>query len=64
MDESKFANYYDYQTYVNSIQPHQVLAINRGENLKVGVWLVWLVYFIKLKKKNEGARIYGTELLV
>lgn len=35
VDESKFENYFNFQANVNTIQPHQVLAINRGESLKV-----------------------------
>lgn len=35
VNESKFENYCDFQAYVNSIHSHQVLAINRGESLKV-----------------------------
>ncbi|KAF5303492.1 hypothetical protein FQA39_LY09955 [Lamprigera yunnana] len=34
-DESKFSNYFDYTTTSNQIKPHQILAINRGESLKI-----------------------------
>ncbi|XP_072027539.1 S1 RNA-binding domain-containing protein 1-like [Amphiura filiformis] len=34
-DTAKFANYSAYRISLNSIRPHQVLAINRGENLKI-----------------------------
>ncbi|XP_018326633.1 S1 RNA-binding domain-containing protein 1 isoform X2 [Agrilus planipennis] len=33
-DEKKYELYYDFQTSSNSIKPHQVLAINRGESQK------------------------------
>lgn len=35
VDASKFQSYFDFQLYINQLQSHQVLAINRGENLKV-----------------------------
>lgn len=31
----KFELYFDFTTQVNYIKPHQILAINRAENLKV-----------------------------
>lgn len=34
-DPRKFEIYFKFQAYFNSIQSHQTLAINRGENLKV-----------------------------
>lgn len=34
-DPRKFEIYFKFQAYFNSIQSHQILAINRGENLKV-----------------------------
>ncbi|XP_063921739.1 S1 RNA-binding domain-containing protein 1 [Zophobas morio] len=34
-NEFKFENYLDFEISVKYIKPHQVLAINRGENLKV-----------------------------
>lgn len=34
-DPSKFENYFQYQVYTDNIHAHQVLAINRAENLKV-----------------------------
>ena len=36
VDASKFEIYYDFRSYANNIQPHQILALNRGESLKVG----------------------------
>lgn len=33
-DPQKYAIYFNFNTYVNHIQPHQTLAINRAENLK------------------------------
>ncbi|XP_021923205.1 S1 RNA-binding domain-containing protein 1 isoform X2 [Zootermopsis nevadensis] len=33
--ESKFENYFKFSAPVKSVKPYQVLAINRGENLKV-----------------------------
>ncbi|KAJ8967501.1 hypothetical protein NQ314_002816 [Rhamnusium bicolor] len=35
IDESKFENYFDYKIPVKYIKPHQILAINRGENQKI-----------------------------
>ena len=35
VDPMKFENYHDFQNPIKYIKPHQVLAINRGENLKV-----------------------------
>lgn len=32
---SKFENYFNFKCYVKSIKPHQTLAINRGESLKI-----------------------------
>ncbi|GLV40385.1 uncharacterized protein CBL_04185 [Carabus blaptoides fortunei] len=32
---SKFEHYFNFHISVNNIRPHQVLAINRGENLKI-----------------------------
>lgn len=34
-DASKFETYYDFHTTIDSIKPHQTLAINRGESQKV-----------------------------
>lgn len=33
----KFENYFDYSNSTKNLRPHQVLAINRGENLKVSL---------------------------
>uniref|UniRef100_A0A336MME1 CSON003644 protein n=1 Tax=Culicoides sonorensis TaxID=179676 RepID=A0A336MME1_CULSO len=33
--EHKFENYFDFKQSVSYLKPHQVLAINRGENLKI-----------------------------
>ncbi|KAJ8967306.1 hypothetical protein NQ317_013775 [Molorchus minor] len=35
IDESKFENYFDYKIPVKYVKPHQILAINRGENNKI-----------------------------
>lgn len=35
VDASKFETYFDFKTSVQWAKPHQILAINRGENLKV-----------------------------
>ncbi|KAG5880075.1 hypothetical protein JTB14_034706 [Gonioctena quinquepunctata] len=35
VDESKYENYFDFKGSVRNMKPHQVLAINRGEHLKV-----------------------------
>ncbi|KAJ8912925.1 hypothetical protein NQ315_017255 [Exocentrus adspersus] len=35
VDESKFENYFDYKVPIKYIKPHQILAINRGENQKI-----------------------------
>lgn len=35
IDPSKFENYFDFSCACKQIKPHQVLAINRGESLKV-----------------------------
>ncbi|KAK9876926.1 hypothetical protein WA026_015960 [Henosepilachna vigintioctopunctata] len=35
VDESKYRLYYDFKITSDNIKPHQVLAINRGENQKV-----------------------------
>lgn len=35
VDPSKFETYFDFKTAVKWAKPHQILAINRGENLKV-----------------------------
>lgn len=35
VDESKFSNYFSFSHPVSSVKPHQILALNRGERLKV-----------------------------
>lgn len=35
IDPLKFETYFDFKTSVRWAKPHQILAINRGENLKV-----------------------------
>ena len=35
VDETKFKNYFEFSTPVANVKPHQALAINRGERLKV-----------------------------
>lgn len=35
VDEHKFENYFDFQAPVKYLKSHQILALNRGENLKV-----------------------------
>lgn len=35
VDPSKFETYFDFRNTVNYVKPHQTLAINRGESLKV-----------------------------
>lgn len=35
VDEHKFENYFDFQVPVKYLKSHQILALNRGENLKV-----------------------------
>lgn len=35
VDEKKFELYFDFDNFIDNIQSHQVLAINRAENLKV-----------------------------
>lgn len=35
VDEMKFENYFDFRSSARDIKPYQVLAINRGEHLKV-----------------------------
>lgn len=35
LDSKIFENYFDYTNNVNFVKPHQILAINRGESLKV-----------------------------
>lgn len=35
IDGSKFEMYFDYTNLITYIKPHQILAINRGENLKI-----------------------------
>lgn len=47
----KFENYYQYSGYVSSIQPHQILAINRAENLKVLTVKLMFPDFIENKLK-------------
>merc|ERR1719370_1614702 len=34
-NNAKFENYFNFKQSIRSIRPHQVLAINRGESLKV-----------------------------
>lgn len=34
-DASKFENYFDFMSPIFYVKPHQILAINRGENLKL-----------------------------
>lgn len=31
----KFKNYFNFQNYLNNMHSHQIMAINRAENLKV-----------------------------
>ncbi|XP_044269580.1 S1 RNA-binding domain-containing protein 1 isoform X2 [Tribolium madens] len=51
----KFDNYFDFEIPVKKIKPHQVLAINRGENLKILTVKVvlpeWL--FTQFRKKCD-----------
>lgn len=35
VDPSKFEMYFDFKNMIKFVKPHQVLAINRGESLKV-----------------------------
>lgn len=35
VDPLKFETYFDFKTSVRWAKPHQILAINRGENLKI-----------------------------
>lgn len=35
VDPSKFETYFEFRNTVSYVKPHQTLAINRGENLKV-----------------------------
>ena len=35
VDPSKFQNYFEFSCAIRNIKPHQVLAINRGESLKI-----------------------------
>lgn len=36
-DASKFETYFDFKNAIKFVKPHQVLAINRGESLKVNI---------------------------
>lgn len=44
----KFELYFKFQGYLNNMHSHQTLAINRGENLKVIIFI-----FIKTADENE-----------
>lgn len=35
VDPTKFETYFDFRNTINYVKPHQTLAINRGESLKV-----------------------------
>lgn len=35
VDANKFETYFDFKNAIKFVKPHQVLAINRGESLKV-----------------------------
>ena len=35
VDEHKFENYFNFNIPTKYLKPHQILALNRGENLKV-----------------------------
>lgn len=51
----KFENYYNFSCPVNRIKPHQILAINRGESLKVQTFrilsfkIIQIVYFVGIE---------------
>ncbi|KAK4875071.1 hypothetical protein RN001_011493 [Aquatica leii] len=51
-DESKFTNYFDYSISSTNIKPHQILAINRGESLKMLSVKVVVPDFIHRKYLN------------
>lgn len=40
IDEKKFELYFEYENHVDNIQSHQILAINRAENLKVNASII------------------------
>lgn len=35
VDREKFENYFEFKNFVDYVKPHQTMAINRGESLKV-----------------------------
>jgi len=45
----KFENYFNFKQSIRSIRPHQVLAINRGESLKVLTVKIEIPEFVKNK---------------
>ena len=57
VDPQKFENYFEFSCPCNHIKPHQVLAINRGETLKVlSVKVVIPDWFLHQIKKNVVKR--------
>lgn len=60
-DPTKFEVYFNFQVYANNIQAHQVLAINRGENLKVIQIPINLICLLNNKKKNIFIEVFNSE---
>lgn len=55
-NDDKFKIYYDFHTTTKAIKPHQILAINRGENQKVSV-LAIEDNLAQCKEKNKFFQI-------
>lgn len=42
VDANKFETYFEFKNAIKFVKPHQVLAINRGESLKVNIKKLFL----------------------